>query len=156
MADQYIQVATDGPGKKIDNTEITVGANVVNRQRVNLSDPTDASAHAAVEKSAVVTGDEYGLVVQALLADMREMLKSANRVLQRSLGMAGEPATGRLRVAVDLNAAQTLATVTTCSTVTTCATVTNLAQMGGFALQPTLLQSTDRNLWANSIRPRIT
>ena len=65
MADQYLQVAPDGSGKKIDTSELTVSANVVERQRVNLSDPTDAAGLVAVKASAV-TGSEYGLVVRAI------------------------------------------------------------------------------------------
>lgn len=37
MADGFVGVAVDGAGKKVDTTEITVGANTVERQRVQLA-----------------------------------------------------------------------------------------------------------------------
>jgi hypothetical protein len=63
VADQVVQVAVDGAGKKIDTSELTVGANTVERQRVNISDPTTAAAHTAVMNTAAA-GTEYGAVVR--------------------------------------------------------------------------------------------
>src|ERR1700682_2999817 len=48
MADGVVVVAPDSTGKKIDNSEITVGANTVERQRINIADPTSATAIATV------------------------------------------------------------------------------------------------------------
>ena len=44
MADGIVQVAPDSTGKKVDTSEITVGSNTVERQRINISDPVIASA----------------------------------------------------------------------------------------------------------------
>ena len=44
MADGIVQVSPNSTGPKIDNSELTVGANTVERQRVNISDPTAANA----------------------------------------------------------------------------------------------------------------
>jgi hypothetical protein len=55
----------------IDNSQVTVGSNTVERQRVNISDPSDANGHAAV-MSSNPTGNEfglYGLVVRAVPPD---------------------------------------------------------------------------------------
>jgi hypothetical protein len=43
MTDGIVQVAVDSTGKKIDTSEITVGANTVERQRVVIGDPTLAT-----------------------------------------------------------------------------------------------------------------
>src|ERR1700682_3543328 len=48
MADGVVVVAPDSTGKKIDNSEIAVGANTVERQRINIADPTSATAIATV------------------------------------------------------------------------------------------------------------
>lgn len=154
MSDQVVQVATDGSGKKIDVTELTVGANTVQRQRVNLSDPTDANAHAAVEKSSAITGNEYGLVTHVgLLADMAESLKHMQRLMAATLAMGVDPSTGRLRALIDLNTAQTLGTVTTVSTVTT---VTTVNQVAGFDAKQSQLYDASLTTWASQVRARIT
>ncbi|OXE36913.1 MAG: hypothetical protein CGW95_04830 [Phenylobacterium zucineum] len=48
MADGLIQVAPDSTGKKVDTSELIVGANTVERQRVVIGDPTNAAGLAAV------------------------------------------------------------------------------------------------------------
>jgi hypothetical protein len=57
MADGFVQVAPDSTGKKIDNTELTVGANTVERQRVNIADPTSATAIAGVTAGGALKTD---------------------------------------------------------------------------------------------------
>lgn len=39
MADSYVQVPTDGSGKKVDTSELVIGTNTVERERVVLGDP---------------------------------------------------------------------------------------------------------------------
>lgn len=63
MSDGYVQVATDGTGKKVDTGEITVGANTVERQRIVNADDTVAAALARVLNAAPASTD-YGLVVR--------------------------------------------------------------------------------------------
>ena len=41
MSDQTYQPAAAGTGPKFDLSELTVGANTVERQRINLADPTN-------------------------------------------------------------------------------------------------------------------
>ena len=48
MANGIVQVAPDGTGKKVDTSEITVGANTVERQRVVLADNATDTGVAAV------------------------------------------------------------------------------------------------------------
>ena len=63
MADQYVQVAPNSTGLKIDTSELTVNAQTVERQRINLADPTTALAIAAV-KAALPDNSEYGIVTR--------------------------------------------------------------------------------------------
>lgn len=72
---------------------------------------------------------------QRVAVPMAETLLSLVRRPLSMLSLALEPATARVRVAIE-SAAVTITgvtTVTTCSTVTTCASVTNVAQIGGVA-----------------------
>ena len=103
-------------------------------------------------KALVTTAGE----LQTSLADISESIKSNLRPLNRVLGMAVDPSTGRLRAAIDINAAQTLATVTTVTTVTTVAAVTSLNQLAGFDAKSTLLYSGERTMWAENVRSRIS
>lgn len=65
MTAGVVQVAPDSTGKKIDNSELTVGANTVERQRIVLADDATAAALAAV-LAADPTGANYGLVVRGM------------------------------------------------------------------------------------------
>ena len=64
MTDNYVQVATDGSGKKIDTSELTVNSQTVERQRVVIGDPTNPAGLADVTPAgtAAQTTDN-GLVV---------------------------------------------------------------------------------------------
>lgn len=90
MTDQVVSLQPDGTGKKVDVTELTVGGNTVERQRINVSDHTDANAHAVV-KSTTPFPSDYGLAVrptpdsdlatstvQQLLRQILEALRGAN------------------------------------------------------------------------------
>lgn len=63
MADGIVQVAVDSTGKKIDTSEITVGANTVERQRVVIADPVTATQLADVTAAGAIRVD---LAPQAL------------------------------------------------------------------------------------------
>jgi hypothetical protein len=52
MADGVVVVQPDSSGKKIDTSELTVGANTVERQRMVLADPTNATSLAAVKAAS--------------------------------------------------------------------------------------------------------
>lgn len=58
MADQVVQI-TAGTGTKIDVSELTVGANTVERQRINIADPVNATSLATVKaaSTAAVAAD---------------------------------------------------------------------------------------------------
>ena len=68
MADQYVQLNPDGSGKKIDTSELTVGANTVERQRVVLGDPTSASGLAEVS-NVPLSGNEIALATRTIVQD---------------------------------------------------------------------------------------
>lgn len=76
------------------------------------------------------------------LDDVNATLKYIANLLARPIG--SEPGTGRTRVTID---AGTLPTVST---------VTSVSQLQGWPVKDTLLNATDRNLWYNSVRNRIT
>jgi hypothetical protein len=61
MADDFIQVNPDGAGKRLDNDSLTVGGNLVYRQRVVTASPTNAAGLAEVINGPPTT--EYGLAV---------------------------------------------------------------------------------------------
>lgn len=65
MTDAYVQLAADGPGKKVDTSELAVGPNIVERQRIALADPASAAALAAVENASPGASD-YGLVTRPI------------------------------------------------------------------------------------------
>ena len=48
MTDGVVQLQPNSTGAKIDTSELTVGANLVERQRINIADPASAAAIAAV------------------------------------------------------------------------------------------------------------
>ena len=48
MADQVVQINTDGTGKKIDVSEVPVGSNTVERQRVVIGDDVDGTQRVRV------------------------------------------------------------------------------------------------------------
>lgn len=63
MADSFIQLPPDSTGKLVDTSSLTVGLNTVQRERDNISDPTDAAGLARVENTTPAATD-YGLVVR--------------------------------------------------------------------------------------------
>jgi hypothetical protein len=67
MADGVVGLAADGTGKKVDTSELTVGTNTVERQRINISDPTSAAAIVAVTNTTL-TGAEYGAVTRPIIS----------------------------------------------------------------------------------------
>lgn len=65
MADGIVQLAPDGTGKKMDTEELTVGANTVHRERVQIAGAT-AAALAKVLNADPASAD-YGLVVRPIM-----------------------------------------------------------------------------------------
>ena len=55
MANNYIQVPPDSTGNKVDTSEITVGSDSVNRQRIVIADDTTAAAVAPVSATDGLT-----------------------------------------------------------------------------------------------------
>jgi hypothetical protein len=110
-------------------------------QRVKLTDGAEGS-----ENHASVRADG---TQEVSLSDINAALYAILEAITRPISQ--DPGTGRQRVLLDaITASLTLATVTTVST------VTNQTQMGGFPILDVLLKPTDRNLWNNSVRQRIS
>lgn len=129
MADGFVQVAPDNPaGKKIDNSELTVGANTVERQRINIADPTVAANIAGV----TATG--------AVLTDASATTQPVSAVaLPLPTGAATEATlAGRLKPADTLTKVATVDTITNPVAVTAAA----LPLPAGAATEATLAQRT--------------
>lgn len=110
-------------------------------QRVKLTDGAEGS-----ENHASVRADG---TQEVSLSDINAALYAILEAITRPISQ--DPGTGRQRVLLDaITASLTLATVTTVNT------VTNQTQMGGFPILDVLLKPTDRNLWNNSVRQRIS
>lgn len=93
MADDFIQIAPDGAGKKVDNSSLTVGANTVFRQRTNVSSPTDPNAIAEV-KNVPPSSTDYGQLVRLV----REGVSKYHKVVAGGTNAASiKSASGRLR-----------------------------------------------------------
>jgi hypothetical protein len=79
--DGKVQVAPDSTGKVIDNSELTrVDATVVERQRVNLSDPEDVNVHMSIrgeqQRSAAQVGStELTEAIVAMHGTLIELLE---------------------------------------------------------------------------------
>lgn len=63
MADSYIQLPPNSTGLLLDTSQLTVGANTVQRERDVIADPTDAAGLAKVENADPAISD-YGVVVR--------------------------------------------------------------------------------------------
>lgn len=72
MADGVVQVAPDSTGKKVDASELVVGSNTVERQRVVIGDDAAAGGLAAV-KATAPTGTEQALVVRPIPSGTQTM-----------------------------------------------------------------------------------
>jgi hypothetical protein len=138
-----------------DNIDITPGAGATvatdqgaggrHYQRIKLTDGAEGS-----ENHASVRADG---TQEVSLSDLSAALLAILEAITRPISQ--EPGTGRLRVALE-SAAVTMTGVTTVTTVTTCSTVTTMTQMGGAPIWDVLCKPTDRNLWNNSVRQRIS
>lgn len=62
MADDIVQLPSDGTGKKLDTESLTVGANTVHRERNQIAGATDVAI--AVVTNTTPGGSDYGLVVR--------------------------------------------------------------------------------------------
>lgn len=66
MTDQYVGLQPDSSGKKVDTSELTVGANTVERQRIVVADPNAAASLANVNPigEQLVQGEPHTLLVE--------------------------------------------------------------------------------------------
>jgi hypothetical protein len=100
VIDDYVQVATDGSGKKVDNSKLTVGANDVYRQRTNIADPELAAAIAVI-RDRVPALDAQGLVVRTARGSLDDAITLLQRIV-KLLEPSGQKGLGGLqRVQLD-------------------------------------------------------
>ena len=129
---------TPGSGRTVATDEVGSGRHY---QRMKLTDGAEGSEnHASVRTDGTQ---------EVSLTDVAGALWAILEALTRPISQ--EPGTGRQRILLDgITGSLTLSTITTVST------VTNQTQMGGFPILDVLLKPTDRNLWNNSVRQRIS
>lgn len=129
---------TPGSGRTVATDQVAGGRHY---QRMKLTDGAEGS-----ENHASVRADG---TQEVSLTDVAGALWAILEALTRPISQ--EPGTGRQRILLDgITGSLTLSTITTVST------VTNQTQMGGFPILDVLLKPTDRNLWNNSVRQRIS
>lgn len=163
MADAYAQIAPDSTGKKVDTEELAVGANTVERQRVQVAGKAaaDIAPVDSVTGLAVAVRD-IALVVRHLLQQINRPMSmdpSSNRIRQSLENIAAGvtlPTVSTVTSVTSVATVATVNTVTTVTTVTTVATLTSMTQLRGFDVKDTLLNATERALWGTNIRARIS
>ena len=101
MTDQFVQLNPDGAGKKIDTSELTVGTNTVERQRVVIGDPSSAAGLAVVANSQLV-GTEAALATRTIVQDAPAVV-SGGPIYAAGLLFGPIDTTGYLSVAVELS-----------------------------------------------------
>lgn len=120
MSDQFIQVPPQSTGLKVDCTELTVGANVVERERVNIADPTSATAIAGVTAGGALKVDGSAVTQPVSLTGNQAVNVAQINAVTPLMGN-GVTGTGSPRV--------TIASDNTAFTV-------NAAQSGTWTVQP--------------------
>jgi hypothetical protein len=97
MADQFVALVLDAGnnGKKMDMTELTVGANLVERQRMNIADPATAGALLNVSQFHNADNQALGTFYGILSGGVAQVLNVVGN-LDRARAANGDqlPATG--------------------------------------------------------------
>lgn len=103
MGAQFIQLVTDAAntGKKVDTSELTVGANVVERQNVCLADPTTAAAVLNVTQFHNTDNQALGTFYGLAAGGIGQVLNVVGN-LDRARGMQGDQLIGS-GIPVDLS-----------------------------------------------------
>jgi hypothetical protein len=117
MADGIVQVAPDSTGKKIDSSELTVGANTVERQRINIA-------------SATVATDIVGVASVNTDADAGEIALATESYLKAWNGSSWDRV--RMFSTSGLQIAPAPAPTATTGAVTTAATTVGPVTMGAY------------------------
>ena len=94
MADGIVALQPDSTGKKVDTSEIVVGANTVERQRVVFADPVAAAGLASVINTSPA-GTEYGIVTRNIPSGTQPVNITSGGTL------IGTRADGFLRTVID-------------------------------------------------------
>jgi hypothetical protein len=105
MADGIIQLPLDSTGKKLDTSELTVGANTVERQRVVVADPTTAANFQAVNSDGTANvrvgagAAHVGSVGGATVAATGSITRPANTTAYAAGQVVGTASTDVITVA---------------------------------------------------------
>ena len=75
MADGVVGLQPDSTGKKVDTSELIVGTNTVERQRINIADASNPLGLTAVVNAAPV-GTEFALVTRNVPSGVQAVLNS--------------------------------------------------------------------------------
>ena len=76
MTSNVVQLAPDGSGKMVDTSELLVGSNTVQRQRVVIGDDSDPAGLAEVRSTNPANSDP-GLVTREVLApELRDLAEA--------------------------------------------------------------------------------
>jgi hypothetical protein len=111
MANGIVQVAPDSSGKKVDTSELVVGTNSVERQRIVLAGDSVAAALAAILNADPAASD-YGLVTRPIFEIIPASSNAhANVSLGNSTGKTNVLKTGNL-VTTAVTADQVILTYT--------------------------------------------
>lgn len=73
MSDSSVQLAPDGTGKRVDTSELLVGADLVQRQRVVIGDDASADGLAKVSASDPASSDPALVVRDVLGPELRDL-----------------------------------------------------------------------------------
>lgn len=76
MSDSSVQLAPDGTGKRVDTSELLVGANLVQRQRVVIGDDASADGLAKVSASDPASSDPALVVRDVLGPELRDLAEA--------------------------------------------------------------------------------
>src|SRR4051794_37817934 len=92
MADGFVQVQPDSTGKQVDTSELTVGLNTVERQRIVLADGTNAAGLGAVQNTAPA-GTEYGIVTRPIPSGIQTVAQAEVNATGTLAAVADPPVT---------------------------------------------------------------
>jgi hypothetical protein len=130
---QFIQLQTDGSGKRVDASQLTVAGNTVFRQSTGIADPDDANGIGAVTNFSP-TGNTYGQVVRTAPGTVDEQIILLRRMVKLLESQNAVDSGNRQRMTVDsIAAGVTLPTVTTVGTVSSISagTITTVGAVTG-------------------------
>ena len=98
MADGIVQLAPDSTGKKVDTSEIAVGTNTVERQRIVLADNSAAANFALVDSNGSLSFKQNSSTsaVTSVAGAITSTLLLASNANRRAFYITNEAAVGQI------------------------------------------------------------